>query len=104
MADALEFGSGVVLHVESLSEHEDLVQIVVQVNGTTVQKTMSFKNDVGTGALSALAQGLSLYGLSSSSVHGALAWAPVTITKQEAGQLKKVVLFLWSIARVFLHR
>lgn len=96
--DLTDFDHGVLLHI---AQDTDLVTIDAWVNGTKVVSHTVRPNAVGTTSLNALAQALRAANLSTSAVQGAIVWSPQP-SKQEVGQLKRIVSFFWGIVRAFL--
>lgn len=102
MGDLTRFDEGVVLHVVDLQEF-GLHRIDVYVSGSKMISHTVKGEDVGPTTLNALASGFGVASLSVSAVNGALVWSRANMpTKQEAGHIKRAMLFFWGIVRAFL--
>jgi len=101
MGDFSRFDEGVLLHCVSLQEN-NLYRIDVFVDGTKLISHVVKRDETGPTALNALAAAFSRADLGTSAVNGALVWSRVNVSKQEAGHIKRIMLFFWGIVRAFL--
>jgi hypothetical protein len=98
MGDLSNFDSGILLHISS--DHE-LTRVEAWVDGSKIIAHTVRPSETAVTALNALASSLSRAAIDATAVKGAMVWQP-KITKQEAGQLRRLGSFFWSIVRAFL--
>jgi hypothetical protein len=103
MSELQDFRAGIVLHITRSDEPADLWVIEAFADGQLESQQMCSESKVAQKCLNVLASSLHNYRLGSSAVEGAIAWnVPAPISKQESGQLRRMVTFFWSIVRAFL--
>jgi hypothetical protein len=101
MNELANLGDGVVLHVSELHEHS-LWRVEAYVNGVKIISHTVTHREIGATTLNALASAFGQAHVGSSAVNGAIAWSTVSLSKQEAGHMKRLVRFFWSFVRAFL--